>query len=118
MTTAGPAGRKSGTLRVYSGLTFVQIATLGVGFISAPLIARALGADGRGLLAAIMVPLGLAPWLFQFGTGLFAVKEAARGVSPGTLLGSIGALNVAFGVLGAGAGLWIATTLAEGHQVV
>jgi O-antigen/teichoic acid export membrane protein len=89
-----------------------------VGFVTAPLIARALGPDGRGLLAAIMVPLGLAPWIFQFGTGLFAVKEAARGVRASTLLGSIGAVNVAFGLLATAGGLGIAGVLADGHPVV
>lgn len=118
MTLAIPAHRKSRALRVYSGLTLVSVATSAVGFITAPLIARALGPDGRGLLAAIMVPLGLAPWIFQFGTGLFAIKEAARAGQANALFGSIGALNIAFGLLGAAGGLWMAGVLADGRPVV
>jgi O-antigen/teichoic acid export membrane protein/predicted O-methyltransferase YrrM len=66
-----------------------------------------------------MVPIGITPWIFQFGTGLFAVKAAARGVSPRRLLGSVGALDVAFGLAAAVAGsLWLAGFLAAGRPVV
>lgn len=61
--------------------TNLVIAVLGV--VTGPLLARSLGAGGRGVLAAIVVPLGLAPALLGLGLPSYATRSIARGASPG-----------------------------------
>jgi O-antigen/teichoic acid export membrane protein len=117
ITEQRPRRRRS-ALRVYGGFSALQAATYALGFITAPIVARALGPQGRGLLAAIIVPTSIAPWVFQFGTGLFAAREAARGTPAGRLLGSVGLLSLAFGLLSAALAVPIADLLANGHPVV
>ena len=51
-----PARRELGG---YVSLAGVQVFQLLAGLITAPLLAHALGAEGRGLLATVAVPLGV-----------------------------------------------------------
>ena len=73
--------------------------SLAVGFVTGPILARTLGPSGRGLLAAVAVPLGVAPIVLQIGTGAFALREAARGTRPSVVIGSVGAPLMAVGAL-------------------
>jgi O-antigen/teichoic acid export membrane protein len=75
--------------RAARGLTAVSVASLLSGLVTGPLIAHALGATGRGLLASVLVPLGVAPFIGQLGLGLFAVRASARGVSVSRLAGTL-----------------------------
>jgi O-antigen/teichoic acid export membrane protein len=59
------------------------------GLAAAPLIARALGPEGRGLLAAILVPLSFAPLIAGLGLSQFAGREVARGRPTGEVLGAV-----------------------------
>lgn len=63
-------------------------------FASGPILARALGADGRGQLAAILVPLTIAPWLLDFGMGAYVARESARGTNLGVVLGSMAPISL------------------------
>lgn len=95
----GPPPRRRG-LRALMGLTGVQLLQLAAGLITGPILARALGADGRGALAAVTVPIALAPFLAQIGTGAFAVNRTAQGTSPRTVFGSIAVPLLLIGVVG------------------
>jgi O-antigen/teichoic acid export membrane protein len=75
--------------RAARGLTAVSTVTLLSGLVTGPLLAHALGATGRGLLASVMVPLGVAPFIAQLGLGLFAVRASARGVAVSRLIGTL-----------------------------
>jgi O-antigen/teichoic acid export membrane protein len=99
-------------------LTLAQAVTAAFAFITGPLQARALGPEGRGLLAAIVVPLTLAPWLVSFGLGTYAAKETARGRPIGEIVGTVGAVLCAIGAAMALAGIPIANVLAGGRSIV
>jgi O-antigen/teichoic acid export membrane protein len=86
---AQPSGTAKREVGGFTGLTGVQVFHLVVGLITAPLIARALGAEGRGLLAAVVVPLGVCVPILELGLPLFAINQAAKGVHPRLLLGSL-----------------------------
>lgn len=75
--------------RATRGLTAVSVASLLSGLVTGPLLAHALGATGRGVLASVLVPLVVAPFIAQLGLGLFAVRASARGVPVSSLVGSL-----------------------------
>ena len=91
---------------------------MAVGLITAPLQARALGPDGRGMLAAIMVPVSLAPWVAGLGLGVFAMREAARGRSSGELIGTIGAASMLPGAIVVLLAVPIASFFSDGRDTV
>ncbi len=99
-------------------LTFVNAFVMLLAFASGPILARALGPDGRGNLAAILLPVTLAPVVFSFGLPTYVTRQAARGRSPSVLLGSIGPLVLGLGVVAALLGPAIATLFAGGRDVV
>src|SRR4051794_37698844 len=68
-------------------LSITNALPLAVGLITGPLQARALGASGRGDLAAILVPVGLAPLLLSLGLGQYAGVNAARRARLGPIVG-------------------------------
>ncbi|TFD20183.1 hypothetical protein E3T31_14800 [Cryobacterium sp. TMS1-13-1] len=51
----------------FMGTTFVTYVGMGLSLLSAPIIARTLGADGRGLLAAAFVSIQLLSWTAFLG---------------------------------------------------
>lgn len=105
-------------LRIVGGLSAVNVAIAALGLLTGPLQARALGPEGRGDLAAVMVPLTLAPVLLMFGLGAFAAREAARGGRRGTIIGSTGASLLAVGLLAAVAAPAVSDALARGRPDV
>lgn len=105
-------------LKAFTGLTAVQVLQLLAGLVTGPLLARALGAEGRGLLAAIAVPLGIAPFVAQLGLGSFAVNRVAKGVHPGRVFGSLAVPLIAVGVVVALASPWLANVISEGREPV
>jgi O-antigen/teichoic acid export membrane protein len=76
--------------RALGGLTFANAVPTLAAFVTAPILARALGPDGRGVLASIVVPLTFAPIIAQLGVGQYLVRAAAQGRSTRELVGSIG----------------------------
>jgi O-antigen/teichoic acid export membrane protein len=99
-------------------LSAVNAAALAAGIITGPLQAHALGAAGRGALAAILVPATLAAWMLSFGMGDYTAREAARGTESRLLLGSMGGLSLVAGVLGIAIGIPLSSFLADGREVV
>jgi O-antigen/teichoic acid export membrane protein len=78
------------TFWAVGGLTLANAVPTVAAFATAPILARALGPDGRGVLASIVVPLTFAPIIAQLGVGQYLVREAARGRPTRELVGSIG----------------------------
>lgn len=103
---------------VVARLTLVNTLTLLAGVVTGPLLARGLGPAGRGTLAAILVPLTLAPWVVSLGLSSYASREAARGRPVEIVLGSLGAVSLALGALGAAAAFPVAQLLAGDRHVV
>jgi len=89
------------------------------GIVTGPLQARALGAEGRGELAAILVPLTLAPLLLSLALGTYAARESASGRRPvKELVGSVSAPLLVMTIVGMAAGFPIARLLANGNDTV
>jgi O-antigen/teichoic acid export membrane protein len=99
-------------------MTAVNALVTVLGVITGPLLARALGPAGRGTLAAIVVPLALAPWIASLGLPSYATRSAARGEPLGALVGSIGTLALIVGAVAAAVGVPTAAVLAHGRNVV
>jgi O-antigen/teichoic acid export membrane protein len=88
------------------------------GFVTGPLQARALGVVGRGEVAAIGSTLGLAPTVASLGLGSYAMWAVARGRATGTVLGTMGALYIALGVVVVALAVPLSSALSGGHPVV
>src|SRR4051812_20788729 len=87
--TLAAAPQRQRQVRAFTSLTAVQFLQLASGMVTGPLLARALGAEGRGTLAAIAIPIGLVPFVAQLGTGAFAVNRVAQGDRPSRVFGSL-----------------------------
>jgi O-antigen/teichoic acid export membrane protein len=99
-------------------LAAANLAFIAVTVVTAPLQARALGPVGRGELAAIMVPLGLAPTILAMGLGQFAFYGASKGRRAGPLLGTVGLMFLALGLVGVALGPLVGDVVAGGRDVV
>ena len=104
--------------RAIGSLTAVNAVTFATAILSGPILAHALGPDGRGLLAAILVPATFAPWLFDFGRAAYCGQAAARGTDVGVLLGSMLVLCALSGLAGLAIGIVAGPLLAHGRDVV
>ena len=78
------------------GTTFVTYAGMGLSLLSAPIIARTIGADGRGLLAAAFVSIQLLSWTAFLGLPRTLAVAASQkrivprsGILTTTLLGVV-----------------------------
>lgn len=100
--------------RFFAVSVFQAVAGLATGIIAA----RSLGPSGRGDLAAIIVPLSIAPAALAFGLPTFASRSAAGGRDLGLILGTAGALAFAIGCLAIPVCVALAPTLAGDHQGV
>jgi len=87
-----PAAR--GFASVVSRLAAVNGLAIVAALVSGPILARALGAEGRGELAAIVVVLTIAPWLLDLGLAHWVARERAMGRPRDEILGTV--LPVAF----------------------
>jgi O-antigen/teichoic acid export membrane protein len=110
--------RRMRTTGVVAGLTAAKVLGAATGFITGPLLARALGASGRGDLAAITVPLALAPPILGLGIPTFAYRELPRGRPANEVLSSLGLPLVAIGFVAAACAVPIADALAGGRATV
>lgn len=103
---------------VVGRLTSINVVVRSFGLITGPLIARALGPDGRGELAAILAPLMFVPIIAMLGLAQYATREVARATQPGAILGTIGAVLLAIGALGTALAVPLAEFFADGRQTV
>lgn len=103
---------------VAARLTAVQVLGASSGFITGPLLAHALGASGRGDLAAVIVPFTLASAVLGLGIGTYAYRELPRGRSVGEVIGSLGVPLLILGAIAVVASVPVADALAGGRQTV
>ena len=91
--------RQSGFAKTVGGLTTVNGAIFLAALLTGPLQAHALGPTGRGEVAEVLVPISIAGVVGEFGLGVFAQREVARGRSGGVLLGTVGAIMFVIGLI-------------------
>jgi len=104
---------------IVARLSFANVLIAAVGFITGQLQARALGPTGRGELAAIIVPVTLAPQILAFALGAYAAREAASGRrSVNELVGSVGLPLLLISAIGMAGALPAADALANGNGTV
>jgi O-antigen/teichoic acid export membrane protein len=103
---------------IVAQLASVNALVLAFSLLTGPLLARSLGPSGRGAVAAVAAPVGLAPYILGFGLPTFITREAARGSRTGDLLGSAGIIIVAVGALGIVLAQPVADYFAQGRAPV
>ncbi|MGI8984557.1 MAG: oligosaccharide flippase family protein [Acidimicrobiales bacterium] len=113
-----PPRSRSGRGRAIGGLAAVNILATALGLLSGPLQARALGPEGRGTLAAILVPVTLAPQLASLGLGAYATREVARGRSVRVVFGSLAVPLLVMSALIMGTSAIVADLIAGGRPLV
>jgi O-antigen/teichoic acid export membrane protein len=116
MATAAPP--RTRIVRVVGALASVNAITAAAGLITGPLQARALGAAGRGDLAAILVPLTFTAHVLSLSIGAYASRETARGMPVRDIVGSLGGILIAIGLVGGTAGFFLADEIAAGRSTV
>lgn len=109
---------KQPLLRAFASVALANTGFIVLTAISGPLAARALGPVGRGRLAAILVPFGWAPVLFNFGLPSYSTRAAARNESLSALVGTLGIASIALGLLGAALSVPAAHMLAPHDSLV
>ncbi len=107
---AGPARRSFA--RDGAATILVTAATMGLGLLTGILVARNLGPDGRGALAAILTTTQLLGWLFGMGCGKAVTYALSRDPSVGgRLLTSWALMLTPVAAAAIGAGLLLLPTL-------
>lgn len=115
---SGIAPRRTRLSGIVAALTAANVLGAASGFVTGPLLARALGAAGRGDLAAVLVPLSLAPAVLGFGIPAYAYRALPRGRPVEEVLGSLGLPLLAIGLLAAAGAVPAADALAGGRETV
>lgn len=103
---------------VVARLTLANALAAATGFITGPLLARALGASGRGDLQAIVVPLQLAPVLLSLGITSFAYRTLPRGRTVNEVIPSLGLPLLLLASIAVAAAIPVAEFLAGGRATV
>jgi len=103
---------------VVAWLTAANALGAATGFVTGPLLARALGASGRGDLQAIIVPLQLTPIVLSLGITAFAFRTLPRGRPVDEVIGSLGLPLLLIGLLAAAVSVPVAGALAAGRETV
>ncbi len=99
-------------------LTIAKVLGSATGFITGPLQARALGAVGRGDLAAVLVPLNLVPPVIGLGIGSYTFRTLPRGRRPEEVIASLGLPCLVIGAIAAVFCVPAADLLAGGRSTV
>jgi O-antigen/teichoic acid export membrane protein len=116
-------GSKAGKARarvsgVVALLTAARVLSAAGGFVTGPLLARALGVSGRGDLQAVIVPLSLVPAVLGLGIPAFAYRTLPRGRTAEEVIGSLGLPLLVIGLVAAAAAVPVADFLAAGRATV
>jgi O-antigen/teichoic acid export membrane protein len=100
-------------------LTGVNLLLIAAAFVTAPILARALGPSGRGEVAAVFAVVGIAPWVSELGITAFLGREHARRARPlGVLLGSTTPIALAASLVGVALAVPLAHLLGRGRPAV
>ncbi|MEA2283042.1 MAG: hypothetical protein QOK21_3649 [Solirubrobacteraceae bacterium] len=89
-----------------------------IGTVTGVIAARALGPSGRGELAAIIVPLSMAPYALALGLPTFTSRSVAGGRDTSSILGTAGALAFAVGCVAIAPCFLLADAMAHGSADV
>ena len=103
---------------VVAGLTAANVLGAAAGFITGPLLGRALGPSGRGDLAAIQVTLMLALPVLGLGIAGFAYRELPLGRPIEEVIGSLGLPLLVIGTVAVAGAIPVADALAGGRETV
>jgi len=114
---SAPARRKD-FASIVAGLTSANVVLLLTGVITGPIIARVLGPDGRGELAAIIAVLALAPPLLDLGLSYWIPRERAIGAGRGEILGAALPVALSCSLIAVIAAIPIAELLGRGRDDV
>jgi len=114
-TVATPGRRRARLTGVVARLAATNVLGAAFGLVTGPLLARALGASGRGDLAAVLVPLALVPAVLGLGIPAYAYRELPRGRPVEEVLGSLGLPLLLIGLLAAAGAVPVADALAGGR---
>lgn len=110
--------RENGLGGLVAKLWGVNVVLVLLSFASGPILARALGADGRGQLAAILVPLTIGPWLLDLGMGAYVARQSARHTHLGVILGSMAPISLVAPMVVVLLSADIANEIGQGRPVV
>lgn len=99
-------------------LTLVHTIVLLAAVVSSPVLARTLGADGRGELAAILAVVTAIPWLLDLGLAVWVARERALGRSRADVLGAALPVALACSLLGVAAAIPLSHALGADRHVV
>jgi O-antigen/teichoic acid export membrane protein len=99
-------------------LTTVNAVALAAAVVAGPITARALGAEGRGELAAIIAVLTIGPVLFDLGLGQWLARERARGGRRSDLLGAALPIALCGSLAGVALAVPVSQLLGAGRPVV
>ena len=103
-------------LAVVRRLFAISVIQALAGAVTGVIVARSLGPTGRGELATLAAPLGLAPFVLAFGLTTFATRGVAEGRSVAAMVGTLGGASVLIGLVAIPPGLILAHALAEGRH--
>lgn len=103
---------------VAARLTTANVLGAASGFVTGPLLARSLGATGRGDLQAVIAPLTLVPAVLGLGIPAYAYRTLPRGRSPREVIPSLGLPLLVLGCVGVAGAVPVADALAGGRPVV
>lgn len=109
MTRPDATPARRGLAGVVASLTFANAIAILSGLVTGPIVARGLGVEGRGELAAIVAVLTLAPVVLDLGLPSWLARERARGRSRAELLGAV----LPLAMLGSLAGMAVALPLSS-----
>lgn len=82
MDSPPSSGRRAGLWDTPAFMGVGRFGAMAMGLAGTPFIARALGPEGRGLSAAILAVVVIAPMVVGFGVPLTARRRAASGAAP------------------------------------
>ncbi len=103
---------------VVARLSGASMLAMSFGFVTGPLLARALGPSGRGDLQAVIVPLSLVPAILGFGIAPYAYRTLPRGRPVEEVIPSLALPLLVIGLATALAAIPIADLLAAGRATV
>jgi len=103
---------------VVARLTGLNVLLVIAAMLTGPILARALGPEGRGELSAILAILVLAPMVLDFGLADFVARERARGTHRGKVLGTAMPIAICFSLLGVLFALPLAELIGQQRPIV
>lgn len=118
MTDPAATSKRRGHVSVVASLTFANSVLIVSGLVTGPIVARALGAEGRGELAAIVAVLTLAPLVLDLGLPSWLARERARGKSRAELLGAALPLAALGSIIGMASALPLSHVLGNDRPAV